>query len=334
MRSFPGKGVWQRAVKRTDCALQQIAAPFRKRDIAFFHQFAPPPDGGGHQFMRALMRELAGRGWRMENNTISGTTRACLFNSFNFDADRLRRLQRRGCRMIHRIDGPIATYRGWDDGTDRRIWDLNREFADATILQSRYSLDKHRELGFEVGDAVVIANAADPELFHRQGRRDFDATRKIRLVSTSWSDNPNKGSPIYSALDSMLDWQRYEYTFIGRPGFSPRNIRVVPPCDSQRVAELLRMSDIYITASRHDPCSNSLVEALSCGLPAVYRNSGGHHELVGEGGEPFDAAEDIPGILQRITDNYTFYAQRVQPAALSDVANAYLTVMNLSAVQS
>ena len=50
-----------------------------------------------------------------------GRTRACLFNSFNFDFARVRRFARRDCRMVHRVDGPIGAYRGFDDGTDARI---------------------------------------------------------------------------------------------------------------------------------------------------------------------------------------------------------------------
>ena len=188
MKSFPGRGLAQRALCAASCAAARAAAPFRRFDVSIFHQFAPPPDGGGHQFLRGLVRCLEERGWKVENNSVSGTTRACLFNSFNFDADRLRRLRRPGCRMVHRLDGPLATYRGFDDGTDRRTWDLNREFADATILQSNYSLAQHRALGFDAANARVILNAADPAIFHPRGRGPFDPGRKIRLVSTSWSD--------------------------------------------------------------------------------------------------------------------------------------------------
>lgn len=144
------------------------------------------------------------RGLRVENNTISPTTRACLFNSFNFNADRLRRMRRansgRNLRMVHRVDGPVSVYRGHDDGTDRRIWQLNQEFADATILQSHYSLQKHLALGLAMRNPVVILNTPDPAIFHRSGRVAFDPARKIRLISTSWSDNANKGSAIYNAL--------------------------------------------------------------------------------------------------------------------------------------
>ena len=331
MRSFPGRGICQRACRAAEWAAARAAAPFRRFDVSLFHQFAPPPDGGGHQFLRAWMRGLEARGWRVENNSISGTTRACVFNSFNFDAGRLRWLRRRGCRMVHRVDGPVATYRGFDDGTDRIVWELNREFADATIVQSRYSLEQHRTLGFDLPAVRVIPNAADPSIFHPNGRIPFDGRRKIRLVSTSWSDNRNKGADTYAWLDEHLDWSRCEYVFIGRLPLRPRRIRVEPPARSERVAELLRASDVYITASRNDPCSNSLIEALSCGLPALCLRSGGHMELMGRGGETFEDASEIPDLLERVVGTYAEYQSRIRPPDLQEATTAYLDAMGLPA---
>ena len=57
---------------------------------------------------------------------------------------------------------------------------------------------------------------------------------------------------------------------------------------------------MYLAASRDDPCSNALLEALACGLPAVFLRSGGHPELVGEAGLGFDEAEELPPLLDRL----------------------------------
>ena len=119
------------------------------------------------------------------------------------------------CRMIHRVDGPLAVYRGIDDGTDRKIFELNQEIADATIFQSQFSLKKHLELGFDFAKPIVIPNAADPVIFHSRDRLPFSEKRKIRLISVSWSDNVNKGAPVYKWLDEHLDWDQFEYTFVG-----------------------------------------------------------------------------------------------------------------------
>src|SRR6266511_1008218 len=125
-----------------------------RADLAIFHEFHPPPYGGGNQFLLALVRELRSRGLSVETNRLSCRTPTCLYNSFNFDFRRLRRFAREGARMVHRVDGPVGVYRGFDDGTDRAIVRINDELADATILQSRYSLDRHRELGLELANPV------------------------------------------------------------------------------------------------------------------------------------------------------------------------------------
>lgn len=302
----------------------------RSNDLALFHDFVPPPTGGGHQFLRALCAELQRRGLRIAFNEMPLSVRVCLFNSFNCDFDALRRARRPGCRMVHRVDGPIGVYRGSDDGSDARIYAVNREVADTTIMQSQYSLRMHRELGCEYRNPVVIMNAADPATFHAKGRLAFDPHRPIRLIASSWSDNPNKGAAVYEWLDEHLDFERYTFTFVGRVRSSFRHIRVVPPSGSETVAALLREHDIFVTASRNDPCSNSLIEALTCGLPAVYLDSGGHPEIVRGGGLSFAAAEEIPGVLDRLVGEYALFQARVQMPTIAEVTGRYLEVLGLS----
>lgn len=307
-----------------------LRSRWRRFDLSLFHEFAPPPAGGGHQFMRALWGELAARGLRVENNTISATTRACLFNSFNFDAKRLTAFRQPGCRMVHRVDGPIGVYRGFDDGTDTRVHAIARELADATIFQSRYSLMKHRELGFDFPTPVVIPNSPDPTLFNRTGRLPFSLDRKTRLISVSWSDNRNKGAPVYQWLDEHLDWSRYEYTFIGRSPVTFRNIRMKPPVASPDLATELRQHDIYITASRNDPCSNSLLEALACGCPALYLNSGGHPELTGKAGLPFTSPDEIPALLDQLVNGYSRLQAAIEMPGIKSVTDQYMRVLGLT----
>ena len=74
---------------------------------------------------------------------------------------------------VHRVDGPIDVYRGRDDGVDKRIHAISQQVAEKTIFQSRYSLEKHLELGMEFPKPVVILNAVDPEIFHPQDRIAF-----------------------------------------------------------------------------------------------------------------------------------------------------------------
>jgi glycosyltransferase involved in cell wall biosynthesis len=298
-----------------------------RADLAFFHEFVSAPSGGGHQFLRALAGELRGRGLTVEENRISVGTPACLFNSFNFDFHRLRRFSRRGALMVHRVDGPIGVYRGYDDGTDRRIVQLNHALADATVCQSRYSLEKHLELGLDLRSPVVIPNAVDPAIFHPPATRQPLAGRRLRIIATSWSDNPRKGADTLRWLDGQLDAERYELTFVGRAAVHFERARVTGPVPSEQLAGLLRSHDVYIAASQDDPCSNALLEALACGLPAAFLRSGGHPELVGEAGLGFDAAEELPAVLDRLASELDDRRQAIRLEPLADVADRYLEVL-------
>lgn len=280
--------------------------------------------------MRALERELSGRGLEVEQNRLSGRTPACLFNSFNFDFARLRRFSRPGSRMVHRVDGPIGVYRGFDDGTDRRIAEINRELADATVFQSRFSLEKHLELGLELRDPVVISNAVDPAIFHLPERREPLDGRKVRVVALSWSANPRKGAETFDWLDRNLDWNRYEMTFVGQTSERFERIKTVGPVGSHDVAGLLWSHDLYLAASRDDPCSNALLEALACGLPAAFLESGGHPELVGEGGLPFRTDEEIANVLERLVEQHDAFRAAISIPSIESVADRYLEVLGLT----
>lgn len=306
-----------------------VKGQFTSADLSIFHEFEPPPTGGGHQFLRAFVRQAEIQGLRVENNTLSHTTRACLFNSFNFQESRLRRLRRSSVLYVHRVDGPIDVYRGRDDGVDKNIHAVNLKFADKTIFQSKYSLKKHLELGMEFKSPVVIMNAADPEIFHPQGRSLFSRDQKVRLIASSWSDNINKGALAYQWLDEHLDWNRYEMVFVGRSPIVFKNIQMLPAVDSYRMAELFRSHDIYITASKNDPCSNSLIEAMTCGLPAIYLKSGGHPEIVQQAGVGFDSAEEIPEALEQISGQYEAFQARISIPSMQEVCDRYLKVLEL-----
>jgi glycosyltransferase involved in cell wall biosynthesis len=260
-------------------------------------------------------------------NRLSGRTPACLYNSFNFDFRRLHRFSREGARMVHRVDGPVGVYRGFDDGTDQRIVDVNRKLADATILQSNYSLEKHRELGLELRNPVVIRNAVSATIFHPPASVDPLVGRRVRVIATSWSDNPHKGADILSWLDRHLDFDAFELTFAGNTRQTFERIRVVGPVPSELLADLLRTQDIYLAPSRDDPCSNALLEGLACGLPAAYLRSGGHPELVGEAGIGFDEPEELPATLARLAAQLDDRRAAIHVPALAEVADHYLEVL-------
>jgi glycosyltransferase involved in cell wall biosynthesis len=314
--------------------VRRAARRARRRDaeLSVFHDFAPAPAGGGNQTLRALLVELERRGVTIETGSASPRTRAVLFNSFNFDPRRLDWFAGRlpaNCKMVHRVGAVTSLYRGFDDGTDSLVADLNERYADATIAISQATIDMYRSIGIELVKPTVIYNAVDPAIFHPQGRVPFDRSRRTRIVAVSWSDNPRKGGPVLRWLESVLDWNRYELTFIGNAQETFERTRHLPPMASGDLAELLRQQDVFFTATQHDAYSNALVEALSCGLPAIYLHSGGSREAVAEAGFGFSRQEEIPGLLDRLRDEYEERQQRISLPTLDAIADHYLTALGL-----
>lgn len=307
----------------------ELARVLRAPDVAIAHTFRKPPYGGSNQFLLALRGELRRRGLRVGANVVGARTRACILNSFAFDEVALRTMLHAGCRVVHRVDGPVALYRGRDDGSDGRVQRLNEELAEATVLQSRYSLEASRAAGLEFRNPVVIHNAVDPKIFHPPELRARRDGHRIRLISSSWSDNPNKGAAALALLEHRLDWNRFELTFVGRSPVALEKGRMLPPVPSPELARLLRAHDAFIAPSRHEPCSNALLEALACGLPAVYRDSGANGELVGEAGVAFVDDDELPAAVEAIAVQLDDRRGRIAIPQLDEVADRYLEAMRI-----
>jgi glycosyltransferase involved in cell wall biosynthesis len=294
--------------------------------IHIFLEIKDGPWGGGNQFLKALREGLRLEGAYAERFEDADVV---LVNSHHFSTvDRLGALisfldQRPDVRIVHRVDGPVTLIRNRDEGTDRLIFQFNRLFAQGSIFQSHWSLRHCEVLGMEIREPhTEIFNAPDPAIFHPPEQRP--AREKLRLIATSWSPSPQKGSDVYQWMDRNLDWSRFEMRFVGNTAQAFQNIEHIPAVESSALARLLRDSDIFVTASRNDPCSNSLIEALHSGLPALARRDGGHPELVGRAGLLFETVEEIPALLEELAGNLASFRQQIALPSLAEVTQAYI----------
>lgn len=304
--------------------------------IHIYYHFQDGPWGGGNQFLKGLrefMRKLNIYSETLEKADI------VLVNSHHFGSiDECKYFldflsAHPAVKVIHRMDGPVTLIRNKNEGTDNIIFQFNRLFADATIFQSLWSLRKCKELGWEdTNPSTVILNAPDPAIFY--SARKGIAEGKTKIVATSWAANFGKGFDVYQWMDRHLDWNKYSMTFVGNSPVFFENIIHLEPQSSDKLSETLRSYDIYITASRNDPCSNSLIEALHCGLPALVYNDGGHPEIVGDGGMVFSRVEDVPVMLEFLSDNLDHYRENISLPDIKAVAESYFNFsMKVSVIQ-
>lgn len=298
--------------------------------IYFLYNIIDGPFGGANQFFKMLKRYLEQKGVVTE---FPEEADIIVFNSHSLGGRKgevfsnvlaLRKLYPKKL-FVHRIDGPVNMYREKKYlGIDREVYRINAAVSDATIFQSYWSRKENKRRGMANHEhEVVIVNAPDSDIFY-PGNDVCAPLGRIRIIATSWSHHEGKGFDIYRFLDENLDHDRYEMTFIGNSPFSFKHIHMIPPLESRVLAQKLRESDMFITASKNDPCSNALLEALHSGLPAVVRSSGGHPELIGKGGEVFTDTTDVLAMIDRVAHHISDYRSHIAVSSMEEVGSRYL----------
>ncbi|MGB0670398.1 MAG: glycosyltransferase [Rhodospirillales bacterium] len=286
--------------------------------------FQDGPSGGGNRFLTALRQTLRAGGHYAEAPEDADIF---LFNSHH-DLHQVFHVKALfpDKPFLHRIDGPMSAYRGQNDRRDSLVALARNSVADGAVYQSHWSQEGNRAAGARpLAFEAVIGNAPDPALFHTSDtERPSAADGRFRLTATSWSANVHKGFDIYASLDRNLDFSRFDMTFIGNSPIAFNNIRMVPPQAPHALAAAYRNCDAFITASENDPCSNALLEALHAGLPAAARRSGGHPEIVGNGGVLFDGTADVLDALERLQSDASAFRAAIRLPDLSEIASLYL----------
>ena len=313
-------------------------------DICVLYRTVDKPWGGANQFLRSLMSEFV-RSGHLVTTAPTRQTQVVLINSWLWSLGRyikpnqiaqlratgnmtpLGRLlpqcvhakrRRIGPVLIHRVDGVAELVRGSKSKADLVQPAVNR-LTDQTIFQSEFCRTTFIEkMGITPSVSRVILNAVDPSIFFPDSSAD-PRGGTIRLVAASWSSNPLKG---FSALADLSRLPGIEMTFIGNwcPDADPMDVKLVGVRDAKGVAEVMRSSHALVHAAWNESCSNTIVEALACGLPVIYRDSGGNRELAYEYGIPLldDMSDTVDSLLERyetirekvLQDRSTFLIRR------------------------
>jgi len=278
--------------------------------------------GGGNQFLKAL------KNYFIEQNIYEHDIKKAnviLFNSHH-KLDEIVSLKEQHPEkiFIHRVDGPIFKIRGRGLELDMELYKINSMVANGTIFQSEWSKEENYKQGMMSDNNTTILNSPDPKIFNKIQKASFSKNRKTKLIATSWSNNMKKGFDVYKYLDDTLDFSKYEMVFIGNSPIKFKNIKWIKPLRSEKLAKQLKQHDIFITASQNDPCSNSLIEALHCGLPAIALNDGGHGEIIRTGGELFKKEKNIPEKITKIIEYYSTYQDNINMPSMNDVGNKYI----------
>lgn len=300
--------------------------------------------GGANAFLRTLVDELRRRGVETTTDPRDPFDVA-LLNALTegLNLETVRRLAESGRPLVHRKTGYLgrgaAGLRQVVGGVvlgDAHQVAFDRYLAH-TIFQSRYSRDVFAAAGHR-GRSSVIHNGVDPSIFnleqrHLLGRRlrsFWQPGEALRVVVSSWSADENKGFPEYRRIDGQLGGRDdLRVTLVGRvpEGTRFRHIEVLGPRGPRRLADALRREHVILQLARFETCSNALLEALNCGLPAVYLDSGANAELAADFGVPYEG--DLFAALAAVRAGYDGIVSRLpdNPYRIGPVADRYLAVL-------
>jgi len=113
--------------------------------------------------------------------------------------------------------------------------------------------------------------------------------------------------PIIGALDRFAAATEFTYTIVGpvHPSLEPLlrhrpYLTTLESLDRQSLANLLRLSDLFLFSSLNPPCPNAVLEAVACGLPVVSFDDGAMSELLDH--QPELLAPAGTGVFRRASD--------------------------------
>ena len=220
----------------------------------------------------------------------------------------LRVLRWRNVPIVHNQNGVF--YSGWYDGDwEKQNKRMARTYhqADFVFFQSEFckvSADKY--LGQRSGPGEILYNAVDTEHFRPCAERERRSSRPIRFLLTGKIDD-HMYYRIESTLlglanahgldahlvvagwvsDTALERAQNLVKDLGLEG----RVHFTGRYTQEEAPAIYGDADVYVMTKHNDPCPNTVLEALSCGLPVLFSDSGGVRELVGDAGLAMECAQ-------------------------------------------
>lgn len=247
-------------------------------------------------------------------------------------------LRWRGIPVVLNQNG--VYYSGWFDGD----WQAkNREMArawhaaDYVFCQSQFCWETaNRFLGKRSGKTEILFNAVDIQHFTPLPEKERllrDVKKPVFLLTGKIDDHMFyrvdatirgfhraclEGLDASLRLSGWMSDRALNMTVaLTRELGIEDKVTVTGRYHQDEAPNIYRSADIYVMLKHNDPCPNTVIEALACGLPVLFSNSGGVAELAtGLSGHPvpvmqgFDnnnvpSVEDIAEGMEQITHNLT-----------------------------
>ncbi len=213
-----------------------------------------------------------------------------IFFPISYDLHQLEQIKADGGKIIQRLDGIYYPSKHGEtyQKLNQDIKKIYQSYADAIIFQSHYS-QQQCEAMFGPAPAnmtKIIYNGANQKIFHPR-KKIWRLSSKKHFISTGNFRNLDMIEPMILACDQLWS-QSVNFTLhlVGpiandqlQPFFQRPYLKYHGSVDLPVLAKLLSQADLFIYSHLNPPCPNSVIEALSTGLPVVGFDSGAMKEL-------------------------------------------------------
>lgn len=237
-----------------------------------------PLQGGGWVFTRNIMKALAGKVEFVDVLKdadiyfIPGPTLA--------ERAEVTEAKRLGKKIVFRVDNVPRNSRNRNTGTSR-LYDF-AQIADSVIYQSEWA--KNWIMPFVKKDGHVILNGCDTDIFKPEGEKNIKEGKpqylysrynrdEIKRWEKAWYlfqmiyyDNPKAHLWIVGRFTP--EYSEYGFDFFGGAEERFRYLGLIE--EQEEMARIYRAADFFLYTYEMDACSNTLVEAVMCGLKIVF----------------------------------------------------------------
>ena len=279
----------RRIIRRMFGVCLSSLAQNKRGEGKIFIPFSEDFDGGPATFMGLLKQYI-------EKNELEYTS-SCfekishVFFPIEYDVEYLRAWKRKGLNLIQRLDGVYyrSQYGEKAEIYNKNIKEIYKNLATTIIFQSEYSRKQCFDVMGNHGaeNASVIINGTNKDLYYPLADSYTKESPGVwRFISTGNFREAHMIEPTVNALDKLWEIeQNFTYKILGsvkpflKDYFDRPYIKLVGSCEPNVIAEELRESDLFIYSFLNPNCPNSIIEAISTGLPVVGFCSGAMDEL-------------------------------------------------------
>lgn len=200
-----------------------------------------------------------------------------------------------GKKIVLRVDNAVRNSRNRNTGMSR-MHDFV-QWADLVVYQSQWA--RKYLMPYLGKDGPVIHNSVNTDIFNNSNRHpqdheiylysrfNRDETKNWEVARYWYSRQANRGAELFivgnyspELIDGNFDFYNGEsFKFLG-----------VQPLEA--LASIYKQSNYLIYTYYNDCCSNTLIEALCCGLklagPEYFQTTGGAPEIISRFTKPLD----------------------------------------------